>query len=509
MRYAEPVSHERLHLAVLLCIGMLGALAPSASAATVTLPSDTVSFNAMCFCQLPSQPGELRYEIHYAAPGDTIDIAPGVDPDLTTPSEILIDKNLTIQGQGADQTSITVPAFNHRIFKIGSVTPASTVTIRDLRLVGGHGPNGTAGTGATGGSGGAIHTNATVTIERVRFAVNYAGNGGSGTVGSNGSSGGAGGVGGPGGAGGALFNQVGGTLTVRNSTFDDNAAGDGGKGGKGGNGSGMISAAGKGGTGGGGLDGGAIQNTGVLVVTNSTFFSNESGRGGMGGDKGDVGFAAGGDGGPAGDGGAIHQGGAGSVTISNSTFAGNVAAVGGVGGIGSAGPAASGADGVGGGTYFFTGPTTITVANTLYSQNTAASGANCAGPGTITSVGANLSFPAGGCPGSFSNGTPLLGAFTNNGGPTPTMALGPGSAAINQVPVGAPNCPGADQRGVSRPQGPTCDIGAFELEMTPPPPAGPPAAQPTGRRAAALKKCKKKPRKARAKCRKKAKKLPV
>jgi hypothetical protein len=94
------------------------------------------------------------------------------------------------------------------------------------------------------------------------------------------------------------------------------------------------------------------------------------------------------------------------------------------------------------------------------------------------------------------------------------MALGPGSAAINQVAVGSPNCPGADQRGIARPQGPTCDIGAFELEMAAAagqPPALPATTQPTGQRSAALKKCKKKFPKGpkRKKCIRKAKRLPV
>ena len=49
----------------------------------------------------------------------------------------------------------------------------------------------------------------------------------------------------------------------------------------------------------------------------------------------------------------------------------------------------------------------------------------------------------------------------DNGGPTPTIALLIGSPAID---MGDPNCPppATDQRGVLRPQGPRCDIGAFE-----------------------------------------------
>jgi hypothetical protein len=47
------------------------------------------------------------------------------------------------------------------------------------------------------------------------------------------------------------------------------------------------------------------------------------------------------------------------------------------------------------------------------------------------------------------------------------MALAPGSAAIDQVPVTGANCPPADQRGIARPQFAACDIGAFELAPTP------------------------------------------
>jgi hypothetical protein len=63
---------------------------------------------------------------------------------------------------------------------------------------------------------------------------------------------------------------------------------------------------------------------------------------------------------------------------------------------------------------------------------------------------------------SSMNGTdPMLGPLADNGGPTPTMALLPGSPAIDAGDGSV--CPGVDQRGVARPQGAGCDIGAFEL----------------------------------------------
>ena len=59
-------------------------------------------------------------------------------------------------------------------------------------------------------------------------------------------------------------------------------------------------------------------------------------------------------------------------------------------------------------------------------------------------------------------GDPMLGALGDNGGPTPTMALGAGSAAIDAGAAGG--APSTDQRGVARPQGAGVDIGAYEFE---------------------------------------------
>jgi hypothetical protein len=56
----------------------------------------------------------------------------------------------------------------------------------------------------------------------------------------------------------------------------------------------------------------------------------------------------------------------------------------------------------------------------------------------------------------------MLAALADNGGPTQTHALLPGSPAIDAASDDCPP-PATDQRGVSRPQGAKCDIGAFEL----------------------------------------------
>jgi CSLREA domain-containing protein len=66
-------------------------------------------------------------------------------------------------------------------------------------------------------------------------------------------------------------------------------------------------------------------------------------------------------------------------------------------------------------------------------------------------------------PGDLPGVDPRLGPYaTTNGGPTMTHALLPGSPAIDAGDDAA--CPATDQRGVARPQGDGCDIGAFEFE---------------------------------------------
>ncbi len=61
----------------------------------------------------------------------------------------------------------------------------------------------------------------------------------------------------------------------------------------------------------------------------------------------------------------------------------------------------------------------------------------------------------------------------NAPGTTETHALGAGSAALDQIPPGMNGCGTSittDQRGVTRPQGTNCDVGAYELEVAMPTP---------------------------------------
>jgi hypothetical protein len=90
-----------------------------------------------------------------------------------------------------------------------------------------------------------------------------------------------------------------------------------------------------------------------------------------------------------------------------------------------------------------------------------------------TSSGYNIESPSDTC--GFDQGTDLvditegqldLGPLTDNGGPTMTHGLGADSVAIDHIP--AIDCAVVeDQRGVARPQGGSCDVGAFELEVGP------------------------------------------
>ena len=91
-------------------------------------------------------------------------------------------------------------------------------------------------------------------------------------------------------------------------------------------------------------------------------------------------------------------------------------------------------------------------------------GLNCSPSSAFTDGGHNLNFPSSdtSCPAAV-HGNPKLKAFVDYGGYTSTLALAPGSAAINQIPRKGAGCPATDQRTVRRPQGPACDIGAFEF----------------------------------------------
>jgi hypothetical protein len=335
---------------------------------------------------------------------------------------------------------------------------------------------GDGGDGGEGGPGGAIATSVPTQIFNTTFANNHATAGGAGAAGGSGLLSGAGGSGARGGEGGAVYNPLVTTLRIEGSTFTGNTAGGGGAGGP----------APFGSVGGDGGPGGALSAESGEVI-NSTFNANQSGSGGAGA-------------GPIGGGGAGGNGGAifGTASVHFSTIAGNVAGLGGGGNT-------PGLNGAGGGIHLSTAQAidASILAGNSAGGSTSQAASNCSG---VAATGTHaLTFPGStGCPGAVGN--PLLGPLASNGGPTQTMALGAGSAAIDQVPAG--ECIATDQRGAPRPQGAACDIGAFEAPVSPieAPVSPTPTTAPTGKKKKTCKKRKKHRREASAAKKKKCKK---
>src|SRR5208282_4419613 len=176
-------------------------------------------------------------------------------------------------------------------------------------------------------------------------------------------------------------------------------------------------------------------------------------------------------------GGGIANGG--TLTLSNSAVSGNTGSYVG-GGIYNEGPltlsnstVSSNSSSYGGGIFNY-GP--LTAKNSIVANN---SGGNCDLGQAITSQGHNLSDDAScGFAGTGDMNSTAAGldpgGLKANGGPTQTIALLASSPAVNAIPLSPVNyCTDTngnpvttDQRGTTRPQGPACDIGAYELSQT-------------------------------------------
>jgi len=187
--------------------------------------------------------------------------------------------------------------------------------------------------------------------------------------------------------------------------------------------------------------GGGICSSGTLTATSSTVFGNS-----------------------ANDAGGIES--SGTLTLTNSTVSGNVAQE-------------------RGGGIFNSGAATVT-SSTVSGNTTGGERGDVRNAGSLTMVGTLVD---GGCAGGIISGgynveSPgdtcgfdqltdqvrvtaaqlSLGTLGDNGGPTRTHPLLPGSVAIDAIPESA--CETAeDQRGVTRPQGDGCDVGSFEMEQ--------------------------------------------
>lgn len=112
----------------------------------------------------------------------------------------------------------------------------------------------------------------------------------------------------------------------------------------------------------------------------------------------------------------------------------------------------------------------VTVKNTILLGNTGGWTNEWSCMGVITNGGANLQHPGNTCGGGIPTKDAMLSGMLEPArasltfGQTQVLVPLPGSPAYNA----GVNCPGADQRGVSRPQGDACDIGAYEKIGTAP-----------------------------------------
>jgi hypothetical protein len=180
-------------------------------------------------------------------------------------------------------------------------------------------------------------------------------------------------------------------------------------------------------------NGGGINFDGKLILNNSTVSGNSAN----------------------GDGGGLYNGNQLAYYINNSSVSGNMAG------------------GNGGGIQDYYGAGVMQ--NSIIAGNTAGlTGTDCGG--VINSAGYNAMGSTEGCTfvtsaGDLTGVDPLLGPLQDNGGLTFTHALLAGTPARDAGnPAGCADQDGnpldIDQRGVARPQGARCDIGAFELEGT-------------------------------------------
>lgn len=194
---------------------------------------------------------------------------------------------------------------------------------------------------------------------------------------------------------------------------------------------------------------GGVSNAGTLTIRSSTLTAN----------TGELGAG-------------LYNASTGIAVVANATISGNTATVegGGVQNVGNlslinvtiAGNSAPVGGGVG-------GPAFMT--NSVLA-NAAPLGPDCSG--AVIFTGPNILTSLTGCGHSGDAplvGAPLLGALAANGGATQTHALLPGSPArdvgLALVCAAAP-VNGVDQRGISRPQGAGCDLGAYEAEVAVP-----------------------------------------
>ncbi|WP_438853916.1 choice-of-anchor Q domain-containing protein [Agromyces sp. M3QZ16-3] len=474
-------------LAVIALAGGLVALtaAPAEAASLVVTSDSPFAIAGDSQCTLPEAVANADADADTSG-GDCV-AGSGADVITFAPAvtSIVLDAPLPTVTDGAGLTilgSARVPTISGgNLNRPFTVIASGTLTLQDVAVV-----NGSDG-GSGGDGGGAILNDGTVRVIDARLADHL------------------------GERGGAILNRATGTLVVEDSTLDGNSATyDGGAIMN----SGTMTLTGSTfASNDAGVSGGAVSTDGVVTVTDSTFEQNSSnGAGGamlVGGFVGSISGSTFVDNVSGLNGGAIYNDNP-RLRVDRSTFAANVADLRGGGIYVKAelvvdrstfhGNSAAAGGGIG---SFNTGGR-ATIRNSSFAENSAttvgaslnegyetwvvsgsvfaaeAGKSNCDLP--VDDAGGNIdsgsscgfSAPAGAAWGS--NVDALLGPLADNGGTTPTMLPGAGSPALDAIAPGELSCPSAtpapsdlltDQRGVIRPQGAACDIGAVEVEADP------------------------------------------
>lgn len=413
-------------LAILLGLASLFATAADESARASHAPITTTADS--------TTPGSLRAALTAATAGETVLVPAGTYRLSPALGELTVDAAVIIDGTSAATTVIDAQGASRVLRFTLPAVPGTFATVRDLTITGGAaaGGNSEGGGGILNDStgGGLIVLNSSIRGNRAGGLTDQPVEHG----------------------GGGIQNKGPGGLLLVNSTVSGNSVD---------HNSGGGSASG----------GGGIHNVaGPLTVLGSTVSGNLLTGVGTSTEIG---------------GGGIHSRGS-TTVIRNSTISGNVAivpaappgSVNGGGGIftGAAGIAnelrnvtvfGNSTTGAGGGLLASSATATTTaLRNSILTSN---SPANCAedAPADIVTGGANMESPGNTCglaAADFPATDPGLGPLAANGGPTRTHALPPGSPAIDRVSVRTCAPSGPDQRGVSRPKGALCDIGAYEFD---------------------------------------------
>ncbi len=480
----RPINYTWIVLTILFAlissaVGATPAHAESIIVVTTNAEADVLTSDGQCSLREAITNANYDNAVYANCPAgsgaDVITFAANYTITLSY-DQIAVTSPITITGNGVGNTIIQANASPNtatwRVFEVSSTgnLTLSGLTVRHGRcngscqtITGAGGGIYNAGTLTVTNStlsansasyGGGIYNARTLTVTNSTLSANIASYGGgiyndgsltiaNSTLSSNSA----------GGSGGGIFNTSGGALTIANSTLSSNAASSAG--------GGIYNArtltvtdstlsansANKG--------GGIFNTIGTLILTNSTLSANSANYGGGINNEGTLTVAnstfSGNDGGNDGGGifNAIYADGSGGITtLTNSTFAGNSAGTSG-----------------GGGIYNSFG--TLNYANTIIANST--SGGDCSNNGGTISTNTNNLVRDGSCSASLS-GDPNLGPLADNGGPTQTFALLPGSPAIDagdDATCAASPVNNLDQRGVARPQGSHCDIGAYEFDPPP------------------------------------------